>query len=84
MHAALEFRKPIWTVISDQAKDLIKKMLVRNPIERLSAEEVTKNGWFCGKYQSKDKDFEVDAALLGALENMRRFKVFLFCYSLRI
>lgn len=32
MHAPLEFRKPIWSVVSDQARDLIRRMLIRNPI----------------------------------------------------
>jgi len=31
-------------------------MLVRSPLERLSAEEVTKNHWFAGKSLIKDKD----------------------------
>lgn len=42
-------------------------MLVRNPIERLTAEDVTKHAWFHGKSISKDNDGEVDKALLGAL-----------------
>lgn len=76
MHAPLQFRKPIWTVISDQAKDLIKKMLVRNPIQRLSADGVIKHSWFDGKMVAKENETKIDHALLGALENMRQFKVF--------
>ena len=45
-------------MISDEAIDLIKKMLVRNPIERISAENVGKHAWFVsgtGMAKSKGK-----------------------------
>jgi calcium-dependent protein kinase len=32
MNAPLEFKKPIWMVVSDAVKDLIRKMLTRNPL----------------------------------------------------
>ncbi len=34
--------------MSDEAKDLIRKMIVRNPFERLAAEDVGKHLWFAG------------------------------------
>jgi calcium/calmodulin-dependent protein kinase I len=39
------FPSPYWDNISDIAKDLISKLLARNPEKRLSAEEVLKHSW---------------------------------------
>jgi calcium-dependent protein kinase len=51
MNAPLEFKKPIWMVVSENAKNLIKKMLTRNPIERLSAADVVKHPWFASTFK---------------------------------
>ena len=32
MNGLLEFKKPIWMVVSEAGKDLIKKLLTRNPL----------------------------------------------------
>lgn len=40
LHGALDFTLDPWPSISDSAKDLVRKMLVRNPKERLTAHEV--------------------------------------------
>jgi len=34
-----------WSNISDEAKDLIKRLLTRNPLERISASEAKKHKW---------------------------------------
>lgn len=40
LHGDLDFTLDPWPSISDSAKDLVRRMLVRNPKERLSAHEV--------------------------------------------
>lgn len=40
LHGDLDFTLDPWPSISDSAKDLVQKMLVRNPRERLTAHEV--------------------------------------------
>lgn len=41
-----EFSATIWDDISDEAKDLISKLLVANPSERLSCDEILEHEWF--------------------------------------
>ena len=40
LHGDLDFTLDPWPSISDGAKDLVRKMLIRNPKERLTAHEV--------------------------------------------
>lgn len=40
LYGKLDFNSDPWPTISDSAKDLIKKMLTRDPKERISAHEV--------------------------------------------
>jgi len=40
---------PSWTMVSAEAKDLIQRLLVVNPKERLSAAEALKHPWICGE-----------------------------------
>lgn len=45
LYGKLDFNSEPWPNISDSAKDLIRKMLTRDPKERISAHEVL-CGWF--------------------------------------
>ena len=40
LHGSLDFDCEPWPSISDSAKDLVKRMLVRDPKKRLTAHEV--------------------------------------------
>lgn len=40
LHGDLDFSTDPWPSISESAKDLVKKMLVRNPKKRLTAHQV--------------------------------------------
>lgn len=40
LHGTLDFHSDPWPSISDGAKDLLRKMLVRDPKKRISAHEV--------------------------------------------
>lgn len=46
--AKYDFNDPAWENVSDMAKDLIRKLLVRDPEERLTAAECLKHPWLTG------------------------------------
>lgn len=46
MAGQYEFHSPYWDSISTQAKDLIKKLLVVNPNQRLTASQALQHEWF--------------------------------------
>ena len=66
-----DFPDEEWSVISKEAKDLIKKMLTYNPKKRPSALEILTHPWFKIN-ETKLKDNKQLAK--SALENMKRFK----------
>ena len=56
-----EFHMPYWENISDDAKDLIKKLLVADPKKRLSADEILKHPWITQqKYSSNQLQIKTD------------------------
>lgn len=52
--AKYDFDDPVWDDISDLAKDLIRKLLVKDPTERLSAKKCLKHPWITGGAVDKD------------------------------
>ena len=62
---------PEWKNISNDAKDLIKKMLTYDPIQRITAEAAMNHGWI------KKKVHEVSdpKATFNALQNLKNFRV---------
>ncbi len=66
-----DFPKEEWEVVSNEAKDLIKKMLTYEPKKRPSALEVLQHNWF--KSQSKTNNSNKQLAK-STLNNMKRFK----------
>lgn len=63
-----EFHEEYWGQVSDDAKDLIRKLLVVNPDDRLDAERALKNKWI-----------GADAETLASLDlgiNLQQFKKF--------
>ena len=54
-----DFNNPLWENISDEAKDLIKHMLI-NENERYSAKEVLAHPWFQIVNNIKDKKINID------------------------
>ena len=65
------FPEEEWGVISNEAKDLIKKMLTYEPSKRISAKQVLLHPWF-SHYEEKIKQDKQVAR--SAFENMKRFK----------
>lgn len=44
-----EFPSPYWDNVSDDAKDLIRRILVKDPKSRLTAEEILQHPWIIGE-----------------------------------
>ena len=40
-----KFKQKIWKSVSNDAKDFIRKLLIRNPINRLSAKQALEHPW---------------------------------------
>jgi calcium-dependent protein kinase len=54
-YCKLEFLQKAWKLVSEECKDLIKKMMKKNPRERISMAEVMQHGWFA-KLNSQTED----------------------------
>lgn len=55
MSGQFEFHSPYWDSISNEAKDLIRRLLVVHPDKRLSAKQALKHEWFQTKTSSSKK-----------------------------
>ena len=66
-----DFPEEEWDVITEEGKDLIKKMLTYDPKKRLSANQVLSHPWF-STFKGKKKTDKKKAQ--SALDNMKRFK----------
>ncbi|GMP26728.1 hypothetical protein CsSME_00003046 [Camellia sinensis var. sinensis] len=66
LQGKLDFESEPWPGISDSAKDLIRKMLDRNPKRRLSAHEVLCHQWIVDDRVAPDKP--LDSAVLSRLK----------------
>lgn len=61
-----------WDKVSDEAKDLITKMLELDPRKRLSAEEALRHDWIM-KYINKEFDKVDDTYFVNVLNNIKNF-----------
>jgi calcium/calmodulin-dependent protein kinase I len=43
-----DFPSPYWDTVSDNAKDLIKKLIILDPSQRLTADDILKHPWLTG------------------------------------
>lgn len=66
LHGKLDFQSDPWPSISDSAKDLIQKMLERDPKKRISAHEVLCHPWIMDDSVAPDKP--LDSAVLSRLK----------------
>nr|GMC87390.1 calcium-dependent protein kinase 4 [Ipomoea batatas] len=62
----IDFESDPWPLISDSAKDLIRKMLCMQPSERLTAHEVLCHPWICENGVAPDR--ALDPAVLSRLK----------------
>ncbi|KAF7804210.1 calcium-dependent protein kinase 26-like [Senna tora] len=66
LHGNLDFTSDPWPNISEGAKDLVRKMLVRDPTKRLTAHEVLCHPWIQDDEAAPDKP--LDSAVLSRLK----------------
>jgi len=55
MDVKYDFDDPSWDEVSEDAKDLIRHLLVKNPEERYSAQQCREHPWIVGKGLSDKK-----------------------------
>ncbi|XP_057963614.1 calcium-dependent protein kinase 26 [Malania oleifera] len=66
LKGVIDFESDPWPLISDSAKDLIRKMLCSQPSERLTAHEVLCHPWICENGVAPDR--ALDPAVLSRLK----------------
>lgn len=66
-----DFSGELWGKISEQAKDLIKKLLVKNPKERLTAQQAMGHPWF----QLCQQGIMEPVNLNATLEKLKDFRI---------
>uniref|UniRef100_A0A7N0ZZR1 non-specific serine/threonine protein kinase n=1 Tax=Kalanchoe fedtschenkoi TaxID=63787 RepID=A0A7N0ZZR1_KALFE len=79
LHGNLDFSSDPWPCISDSAKDLVKKMLVRDPKYRISAREALCHPWV--QIDGIAPDRPIDSAVLNRLKQfsvMNKLKKMVF------
>lgn len=67
LHGDLDFESEPWPTISESAKDLVKKMLERDPKKRISAHEVLCHPWILDDTVAPDQP--LDSAVLTRLKH---------------
>ena len=48
------FKASVWKGVSKEAKDLVSKLLTKEPSERLKGEEIMKHPWIAGGYEAAE------------------------------
>lgn len=73
----LDFSAPCWNEVSDSAKDLITRMLEKDPEARITSEEILKHDWVKDPPESKVID-GLDKRLYGFLRSQKRLQDHVF------
>lgn len=63
----IDFESDPWPIISDSAKDLIRKMICKSPRDRLTAHQVLCHPWICENGVAPDR--ALDPAVLSRLKH---------------
>ena len=68
-----QFKQNSWKGVTKEAKDFISKLLVKDPIDRLNAEQALQHPWFSMK--DNQQKIGIDQPLhQKALKNLRTFR----------
>lgn len=70
----IKIEGPLWDSISDQAKDLIRKLLTPNPLKRISAAEACKHPWIAQYSKNASKE-DISRVLTGIRKYRRTSKL---------
>lgn len=70
---SFDYPSPYWDAVSDEAKDLIDKLLVVNPADRFTCKDVLKHGWITGEVDNS-RDISVTLAELRRFNARRKFR----------
>lgn len=54
------FQDPAWELVSEEAKDLVKRFLVVDPTKRITAHDALKHPWFTGKKLAPGLNIKVE------------------------
>ena len=75
LKGVFDLNDDIWSIVSKDAKDLIKKMIVLDPNKRISAADALKHPWIINKGTVKLASKETAEFTHNALENLKKFHV---------
>ena len=76
MDAKLLFDSPVWQRVTKQGKDLIMKLIVKQPERRLTATEALKHPWFTFFSQENDPESKIEAKTVYNLRNYKKLPAF--------
>ena len=60
-----DFDAPAWKMISAEAKDLITRLLITDPDQRITAEEIRTHPWISGEHKAEKKNLNTLEAMKG-------------------
>ncbi|CAL5062531.1 unnamed protein product [Urochloa decumbens] len=69
LHEEIDFESQPWPSISESAKDLVRKMLARDPKKRLTSGQVLQHPWLREGGDASDKP--IDSAVLSRMKQFR-------------
>jgi calcium/calmodulin-dependent protein kinase (CaM kinase) II/calcium/calmodulin-dependent protein kinase I len=72
--ADIEFHPEYWDQVSDDAKDLIRKLLRKDPLERWSAEEALKHPWMTLDEADLSRNLGTNLEMFQRSHKLRKFK----------
>lgn len=76
MEAKLVFDSQVWTRVSKQGKDLITKLIVKEPEKRLTAKEALAHPWFEFFKEENDPEKKVEMKTINNLRNYKKLSAF--------
>lgn len=64
------FTNPAWDLVSEEAKDFVKSLLVKEPEKRMNCSQMLEHPWF--KRDDLDQELKIDKAAFGNMVTLRR------------